>query len=48
MQAISVLNANQKKELDRRLKLFNSGKMKTYEWSEVYKELKSKRKTKSI
>ena len=47
MQAISVLNSNQKNELDRRMKLFNSGKIKRYKWSEVYKELKNERKTKS-
>ena len=40
----SALNASQKAELDRRMKLFEAGKMEVYNWSEVYKELKSKKK----
>ena len=42
----SALSTDQKNELDRRMKLFEVGQMKTYEWPEVYQELKNKRKTK--
>lgn len=39
----SLLNQNQKSELDKRMKLYEAGKMEVYDWSEVYKELKIKK-----
>ena len=38
----SLLSASQKAELDKRLKLYEAGKMEVYDWSAVYKELKGK------
>ena len=38
----SALNTNQKKELVKRLKKFEDGKMEVYDWEVVYKELKKK------
>ena len=40
----SALNSSQKAELDRRMKLYESGQMEVYNWSEVYQELKRKKK----
>ena len=40
----SLLSREQKNELDRRMKLFEEGKMQVSEWSEVYKKLKKKHK----
>ncbi len=41
----SALSASQKTELDRRMKLYESGKMEVYDWKDVYKELKAGKKS---
>lgn len=43
-QEASLLNEEQKAELDRRMKLFEAGKMEVYDWQEIYKKKKSKYK----
>lgn len=43
-QDVSSLTPNQKAELDRRMILYEAGKMEVHTWSEVYKELKNKKR----
>lgn len=40
----SLLTNSQKAELDKRMKLFESGKMEIFSWDSVYNELKSGKK----
>lgn len=43
-QESTSLSEKQKKELDKRMKLYESGKMEVFSWSTVYKELKNRKK----